>query len=98
MSETLSLAQAKAHLSELIRRVYSQHVRVTVPVHGRPSAVTWLSRTACNPTGDTPHQLAAFDAEPARGDAENAESLEEAWRHRRERPVRRSLRMLWRTR
>jgi prevent-host-death family protein len=29
----------KAHLSELFARVYGQHERVTVTVHGRPSAV-----------------------------------------------------------
>lgn len=37
MSETLSLAEAKAHLSELVSRVDRQHDRVTVTVHGRPS-------------------------------------------------------------
>lgn len=39
MTETLSLAEVKAHLSELVGRVSSQHDRVTVTVHGRPSAV-----------------------------------------------------------
>jgi prevent-host-death family protein len=39
MTETLPLAQVKAHLSELVGRVNSQHDRVTVTVHGRPSAV-----------------------------------------------------------
>jgi len=40
MSEsTLPLAQVKAHLSELSGRVGKQHERVTVTVHGRPSAV-----------------------------------------------------------
>jgi prevent-host-death family protein len=29
----------KSHLSELVRRVSGQHERVTVTVHGRPSAV-----------------------------------------------------------
>ncbi len=36
---SLSLAEVKAHLSELVRRVGGQHERVTVTVHGRPSAV-----------------------------------------------------------
>lgn len=36
---TMSLAQAKAHLSEVVDRVATQHERVTVTVHGRPSAV-----------------------------------------------------------
>jgi antitoxin YefM len=29
----------KSHLSELVRRVHDHHERVTVTVHGRPSAV-----------------------------------------------------------
>jgi antitoxin YefM len=37
-SETRSLAEVKAHLSELVARVGSQHDRVTVTVHGRPAA------------------------------------------------------------
>lgn len=39
MSEVRSLADAKAHLSELVARVSSQHERVTVTVHGQPAAV-----------------------------------------------------------
>ena len=39
MSTPLSLAEVKAHLSELVARVNGQHERVTVTVHGRPSAV-----------------------------------------------------------
>jgi antitoxin YefM len=39
MSTPLSLADVKAHLSELVSRVHGQHERVTVTVHGRPSAV-----------------------------------------------------------
>jgi len=35
----MSLAEVKAHLSELVTRVHGQHERVTVTVHGRPSAV-----------------------------------------------------------
>lgn len=35
----LPLAEVKAHLSEIVARVHSQHERVTVTVHGRPSAV-----------------------------------------------------------
>ena len=35
----MSLAEAKAHLSEVVNRVSSQHERVTVTVHGRPSAI-----------------------------------------------------------
>jgi antitoxin YefM len=39
MSTPMSLADVKAHLSELVSRVHGQHERVTVTVHGRPSAV-----------------------------------------------------------
>ncbi len=39
MSRVLSLADVKAHLSELVSQVSQQHERVTVTVHGRPSAV-----------------------------------------------------------
>lgn len=39
MSEISSIAETKAHLSELIARVGEQHERVTVTVHGRPAAV-----------------------------------------------------------
>ncbi|BBY62125.1 type II toxin-antitoxin system Phd/YefM family antitoxin [Mycolicibacterium helvum] len=39
MPEISSLAETKAHLSELVARVGEQHERVTVTVHGRPAAV-----------------------------------------------------------
>jgi prevent-host-death family protein len=39
MSEVSSLAETKAHLSELVARVGDQHERITVTVHGRPAAV-----------------------------------------------------------
>lgn len=39
MSETRSLADAKSHLSELVAQVGAHHDRVTVTVHGRPTAV-----------------------------------------------------------
>jgi prevent-host-death family protein len=39
MTSTLSLAEVKAHLSELVGRVSREHDRVTVTVHGKPSAV-----------------------------------------------------------
>lgn len=39
MSESRSLADAKAHLSELVAQVGAHHDRVTVTVHGRPTAV-----------------------------------------------------------
>ena len=39
MSETRSLADVKAHLSEIIDLVESQHERVIVTRNGRPAAV-----------------------------------------------------------
>ncbi|MGL5858967.1 MAG: type II toxin-antitoxin system Phd/YefM family antitoxin [Angustibacter sp.] len=39
MATTLSLAEVKARLSEIVSRVSSQHERVTVTVHGKASAV-----------------------------------------------------------
>lgn len=34
-----TLAEAKAHLSELVNRVANEHERVTVTVYGKPAAV-----------------------------------------------------------
>jgi prevent-host-death family protein len=39
MSETRSLADVKAHLSEIVDLVESQHERVVITRHGRPVAV-----------------------------------------------------------
>ena len=39
MSETLSLAEIKAHLSEIVDKVEGQHERVTLTRNGRPAAV-----------------------------------------------------------
>ena len=39
MSEVSSLAEAKAHLSELVARVGDQHERITITVPGRPATV-----------------------------------------------------------
>lgn len=90
MTEALSLAEVKAHLSELVGRVSSQHDRVTVTVHGRPSAVLLspddldaLEETiALLSETDTLRQLAASDAELARGEGESEQSLTEAMRRR----------------
>ena len=90
MTETLSLAEVKAHLSELVGRVSSQHDRVTVTVHGRPSAVLLspddldaLEETiAVLSDTDSLRQLAASDAELARGEGESEQSLAKAMRRR----------------
>lgn len=39
MTETLSLAHIKAHLSEVVDRVESQHDRVVLTRNGRPAVV-----------------------------------------------------------
>lgn len=87
----LSLAEVKAHLSELVGRVGKQHERVTVTVHGRPSAVLMavedldlLQETiALLSDPSTLRALADSDAELARGEGEDEESLAAAMRARR---------------
>jgi antitoxin YefM len=91
MSEMLSLAEVKAHLSELVGRVNTQHERVTVTVHGRPSAVLLavadlesLEETiAILSDHDALQQLTASEAELARGEGEDEQTLAEAMRRRR---------------
>ena len=39
MTETLPLAQIKAHLSEIVDKVEGQHERVVLTRNGRPAAV-----------------------------------------------------------
>lgn len=90
MSETLSLAEAKAHLSELVSRVDRQHDRVTVTVHGRPSAILLspddleaLEETIAILSDDAAvRQLVASDAELARGEGESEQDLADAMRRR----------------
>jgi antitoxin YefM len=90
MSEMLSLADAKAHFSELVSRVDRQHDRVTVTVHGRPSAVLLspddleaLEETIAILSDDAAvRQLAASDAELARGEGESEQDLADAMRRR----------------
>lgn len=87
----LPLAEVKSHLSELVARVASQHERVTVTVHGRPSAVLLavedleaLEETiAVLSYSDTVRQLVDSNAELARGEGETEEQLAEAMRRRR---------------
>jgi antitoxin YefM len=91
MMEMLALAEVKAHFSQLVSRVNSQHDRVTVTVHGRPSAVLLavddlesLEETiAILSDSDTLRQLAASDAELARGEGETEQTLAEGMRQRR---------------
>ena len=39
VTTSLSLAEVKAHLSEIVGRVSGQHERITVTVYGKPTAV-----------------------------------------------------------
>jgi antitoxin YefM len=90
MSEIMSLAEAKAHLSALVGRVDRQHDRVTVTVHGRPSAVLLspddleaLEETiAVLSDPATVRQLVTSEAELARGEGESEQDLADAMRRR----------------
>lgn len=90
MTEIMSLAEAKAHLSELVSRVGRQHDRVTVTVHGRPSAVVVsideleaLEETIAVLSDEAAlRQLADAEGEIARGEGETEEELAEAMRRR----------------
>jgi prevent-host-death family protein len=90
MADTISLAEAKAHLSELVGRVDRQHDRVTVTVHGKPSAVLLapddleaLEETiAILSDAEAVRQLATSDSELARGEGETEQDLAAAMRRR----------------
>ncbi len=87
----IPLADAKAHLSEVVSRVSTQHERVTVTVHGRPSAVllspddlAMLEETiAVLGDADLMTQLAAAEADLAAGRVETQDDLKAAMRSRR---------------
>lgn len=91
MSTPLSLAEVKAHLSELVSRVHGQHERVTVTVHGRPSAVLLsvedlesLEETiAVLSDTDALAALIRSEAELARGETVTADELTAAVAARR---------------
>ena len=91
-SSSMSLAEAKAHLSEVVNRVGTQHERVLVTVHGTPSAVLIapadleaLEETiAVLSDGDTVARLAASEADLAAGLGESQADLATAMRARRE--------------
>jgi antitoxin YefM len=88
---TMPLGDVKSHLSELVGRVHDHHERVTVTVHGKPSAVLvavedleQLEETlAIMRDGDTLRRLAESDAELARGEEVSAGELADAMRRRR---------------
>jgi antitoxin YefM len=86
----LPLGEVKSHLSELIGRVHDHHERITVTVHGRPSAVLValedlerLEETlAILRDDETMRRLASSDAELARGESVSAEELADTMRRR----------------
>jgi antitoxin YefM len=87
----MSLAEVKAHLSELVGRVGTHHERLTVTVHGRPSAVLLavedlesLEETiAVLSDTDAMRELIEAEAEIGRGEGESEEQLAEAMSRRR---------------
>jgi antitoxin YefM len=87
----MSLAEAKAHLSEVVNRVSTQHERVTVTVHGRASAVLLapedlerLEETiAVLADSGLLRQMAESDADLASGQVETADELAQAMRQRK---------------
>lgn len=91
MTTALPLGEVKTRLSELVGRVKDHHERVTVTVHGRPSAVLvsvedleQLEETVAilsDPT--TMQRLADSDAELGRGETVSADDLANAMRQRR---------------
>jgi prevent-host-death family protein len=91
MSEVIPLAEVKARLSELVARVGGQHERVTVTVHGRPTAVLVavedlesLEETiAILSDVDALRSLADADAELARGEGEDEATFVAAIQARR---------------
>lgn len=93
MSETSSVAAVKAHLSELVARVGTQHDRVTVTVHGRPTAVLLAvhdleameETIAVLSDAAALRALAEADAELARGESEDQATLAAAMQGRRPR-------------
>ena len=90
MTSILSLADVKARFSELVGRVGRQHDRITVTVHGRPTAIlvspddldALEESIAVLSDADAVRQLAASDAELARGEGESLTELAEAMRRR----------------
>lgn len=83
MSAAMSLAEVKAHLSEVVARVSGQHERVTVTVHGRPSAVlvapadleSLEETVAILSDPETMERMAAATAELAAGEGESEDAL-----------------------
>ena len=86
MSMTLPLAEVEAHLSELVARITTDHLRFTITVEGRPSAVllavedleSLQETVAVLSDSQALLALARGEAEIARGEGETEEQLAEA--------------------
>lgn len=91
ITTSLALAEVKAHLSELVRRVGGQHERVTITVHGQASAVLVavddleaLEETIAILSDPLAMEsLAVSEAEIARGERVSEEELDAAMAARR---------------
>ncbi|MFZ5852382.1 MAG: type II toxin-antitoxin system Phd/YefM family antitoxin [Actinomycetota bacterium] len=86
MSETMSLAAVKAHLSEVVERVRKTHDRVTITRHGQRAAVipSVADLDALEETVDLLSDPEAVrEITQARAAADRGEGLDaEALRHR----------------
>lgn len=86
---SLSIAEVKAHLSELASRVNGQHERITVTVHGKPSAVLLapedldsLEETiAILSDPEAMRRLIASDQQLVAGEGESESDLADAIHH-----------------
>lgn len=91
MAQVAPLADVKARLSELVALVGAQHERVTVTVHGRPTAVLLavddleaLEETIAVLSDAAAMQaLGKADAELARGEGDDEEALTAVMKARR---------------
>ncbi|WP_125613468.1 type II toxin-antitoxin system Phd/YefM family antitoxin [Specibacter cremeus] len=91
MDVSMSLAEIKAHLSEVVNRVSRHHERITLTVHGKPSAILLapedlesLEETlAILSDPETRQRMAASDAEMAAGQVESEADLTAAMQRRR---------------
>jgi antitoxin YefM len=88
---TMSLADAKAHLSKLVAQVSGHHDHVYVTVHGKPSAVLVATEDLESleetieilADADTMRRLHRSEAELACGEVESRADLDAAMRQRR---------------
>ncbi len=87
----MPLADVKTRLSELVGRVHAHHERITVTVHGRPSAVliavedleSLQETLSVLSDPETLRRLVESDAELARGEVVGAQELAESMATRR---------------